>query len=73
MFSFFLCLSELLLHKAKPDLSLVDVNNNTALHLACSKVSYTPARSHCGFIQINTSVLIMLQTGLIMFSVTDFK
>uniref|UniRef100_A0A8C5HT21 Serine/threonine-protein phosphatase 6 regulatory ankyrin repeat subunit C-like n=1 Tax=Gouania willdenowi TaxID=441366 RepID=A0A8C5HT21_GOUWI len=28
---------ELLLHKVKPDLSLVDVNNNTALHLACIK------------------------------------
>uniref|UniRef100_A0A671YLX3 Ankyrin repeat domain 52 n=1 Tax=Sparus aurata TaxID=8175 RepID=A0A671YLX3_SPAAU len=28
---------EFLLHKAKPDLTLVDVNNNTALHLACSK------------------------------------
>uniref|UniRef100_A0A671YG43 Ankyrin repeat domain 52 n=1 Tax=Sparus aurata TaxID=8175 RepID=A0A671YG43_SPAAU len=32
---------EFLLHKAKPDLTLVDVNNNTALHLACSKVTYT--------------------------------
>uniref|UniRef100_A0A3B4WTX7 Ankyrin repeat domain 52 n=1 Tax=Seriola lalandi dorsalis TaxID=1841481 RepID=A0A3B4WTX7_SERLL len=28
---------EFLLHKAKPELTLVDVNNNTALHLACSK------------------------------------
>uniref|UniRef100_A0AAQ5YC43 Ankyrin repeat domain 52 n=1 Tax=Amphiprion ocellaris TaxID=80972 RepID=A0AAQ5YC43_AMPOC len=28
---------EFLLHNAKPDLTLVDVNNNTALHLACSK------------------------------------
>ncbi|KAM6928312.1 serine/threonine-protein phosphatase 6 regulatory ankyrin repeat subunit C-like [Xenentodon cancila] len=28
---------EFLLHKAKPDLTLVDVNNNTILHLACSK------------------------------------
>uniref|UniRef100_A0A3Q2QDF2 Ankyrin repeat domain 52 n=1 Tax=Fundulus heteroclitus TaxID=8078 RepID=A0A3Q2QDF2_FUNHE len=28
---------EFLLLKAKPDLTLVDVNNNTALHLACSK------------------------------------
>ncbi|KAK5912274.1 hypothetical protein CesoFtcFv8_002166 [Champsocephalus esox] len=28
---------EFLLHKAKPDLTLVDVNSNTALHLACSK------------------------------------
>ncbi|KAM9859110.1 serine/threonine-protein phosphatase 6 regulatory ankyrin repeat subunit C [Aulostomus maculatus] len=28
---------EFLLHKAKPDLTLVDVNNNTALHLACTK------------------------------------
>uniref|UniRef100_A0A8C9X0H3 Ankyrin repeat domain 52 n=1 Tax=Sander lucioperca TaxID=283035 RepID=A0A8C9X0H3_SANLU len=28
---------EFLLHKAKPDLTLVDVNNNTALHLACIK------------------------------------
>uniref|UniRef100_H3BVT9 Ankyrin repeat domain 52 n=1 Tax=Tetraodon nigroviridis TaxID=99883 RepID=H3BVT9_TETNG len=28
---------EFLLHKAKPDLSLVDISNNTALHLACSK------------------------------------
>ncbi|MEQ2230180.1 hypothetical protein ILYODFUR_026573, partial [Ilyodon furcidens] len=28
---------EFLLQKAKPDLTLVDVNNNTALHLACSK------------------------------------
>ncbi|KAM8917822.1 serine/threonine-protein phosphatase 6 regulatory ankyrin repeat subunit C isoform 2-T2 [Spinachia spinachia] len=28
---------EFLLHKVKPDLTLVDVNNNTALHLACSK------------------------------------
>ncbi|KAG7252898.1 hypothetical protein CRUP_003956, partial [Coryphaenoides rupestris] len=27
---------ELLLHQAKPDLTLLDVNNNTALHLACS-------------------------------------
>uniref|UniRef100_A0A8D0CQ53 Ankyrin repeat domain 52 n=1 Tax=Sander lucioperca TaxID=283035 RepID=A0A8D0CQ53_SANLU len=32
---------EFLLHKAKPDLTLVDVNNNTALHLACIKVTYT--------------------------------
>lgn len=37
----FFCISEFLLHKAKPDLSLVDINNNTALHLACSKVTYT--------------------------------
>uniref|UniRef100_A0A673AYN2 Ankyrin repeat domain 52 n=1 Tax=Sphaeramia orbicularis TaxID=375764 RepID=A0A673AYN2_9TELE len=28
---------EFLLQKAKPDLTLVDANNNTALHLACSK------------------------------------
>ncbi|KAJ3602376.1 hypothetical protein NHX12_030132 [Muraenolepis orangiensis] len=28
---------EMLLHQAKPDLTLLDVNNNTALHLACSK------------------------------------
>uniref|UniRef100_A0A3Q2ZKB9 Ankyrin repeat domain 52 n=1 Tax=Hippocampus comes TaxID=109280 RepID=A0A3Q2ZKB9_HIPCM len=28
---------EFLLHKAKPDLTLVDLNNNTALHLACIK------------------------------------
>uniref|UniRef100_UPI003AAD9DCE serine/threonine-protein phosphatase 6 regulatory ankyrin repeat subunit C isoform X1 n=2 Tax=Centroberyx gerrardi TaxID=166262 RepID=UPI003AAD9DCE len=28
---------ELLLHQAKPDLTLLDVNDNTALHLACSK------------------------------------
>ncbi|XP_077458129.1 serine/threonine-protein phosphatase 6 regulatory ankyrin repeat subunit C-like [Stigmatopora argus] len=28
---------EFLLHKVKPDLTLVDVNNNTALHLACIK------------------------------------
>lgn len=35
------CISEFLLHKAKPDLTLVDVNNNTALHLACSKVTHT--------------------------------
>ncbi|XP_078803735.1 serine/threonine-protein phosphatase 6 regulatory ankyrin repeat subunit C isoform X2 [Oryzias latipes] len=28
---------EFLLHKANPDLSLVDANNNTALHLACNK------------------------------------
>jgi len=29
----------LLLHRAKADLSLLDVNKNTALHLACSKVT----------------------------------
>ncbi|CAL8356193.1 unnamed protein product [Gadus morhua 'NCC'] len=28
---------EMLLQQAKPDLTLLDVNNNTALHLACSK------------------------------------
>ncbi|XP_057701015.1 serine/threonine-protein phosphatase 6 regulatory ankyrin repeat subunit C-like isoform X9 [Corythoichthys intestinalis] len=28
---------EFLVHKVKPDLTLVDVNNNTALHLACIK------------------------------------
>uniref|UniRef100_A0A6Q2XRB1 Ankyrin repeat domain 52 n=1 Tax=Esox lucius TaxID=8010 RepID=A0A6Q2XRB1_ESOLU len=28
---------EILLHQAKADLSLLDVNDNTALHLACSK------------------------------------
>lgn len=39
--SLIFCISEFLLHKAKPDLTLVDVNNNTALHLACSKVTYT--------------------------------
>lgn len=31
----------LLLHRAKADLSLLDVNKNTALHLACSKVTNT--------------------------------
>ena len=41
------CISEFLLHKAKPDLTLVDVNNNTALHLACSKVTYTHIKMHC--------------------------
>lgn len=34
----FISISEFLLHKVKPDLSLVDISNNTALHLACSKV-----------------------------------
>uniref|UniRef100_A0A8C8IQK4 Ankyrin repeat domain 52 n=1 Tax=Oncorhynchus tshawytscha TaxID=74940 RepID=A0A8C8IQK4_ONCTS len=29
---------EVLLHQAKADLTLLDVNDNTALHLACSKV-----------------------------------
>ncbi|XP_026092313.1 serine/threonine-protein phosphatase 6 regulatory ankyrin repeat subunit C-like [Carassius auratus] len=29
----------LLLHRAKADLSLLDVNKNTALHLACSKAN----------------------------------
>lgn len=38
---FFFSISEFLLHKAKPDLTLVDVNNNTVLHLACSKVTNT--------------------------------
>ncbi|KAI4895489.1 hypothetical protein NFI96_016425 [Prochilodus magdalenae] len=28
---------EMLLHQAKADLSLLDINNNTALHLACSR------------------------------------
>lgn len=36
----FVCLSypALLLHRANADLSILDVNRNTALHLACSKV-----------------------------------
>ena len=39
--TFFSCISEMLLQQAKPDLTLLDVNNNTALHLACSKVPLT--------------------------------
>lgn len=31
--------AEFLLRRAKVDLSLLDKNKNTALHLACSKVS----------------------------------
>lgn len=34
-------LSELLVSSAKADLTLQDANKNTALHLACSKVSHS--------------------------------
>lgn len=33
-----LCHPAILLHRAKADLTLLDENRNTALHLACSKV-----------------------------------
>lgn len=32
------CRTAILLHRAKADLTLLDENKNTALHLACSKV-----------------------------------
>lgn len=32
------CHQAILLHRAKADLTLLDENKNTALHLACSKV-----------------------------------
>uniref|UniRef100_A0AAV2M9A0 Serine/threonine-protein phosphatase 6 regulatory ankyrin repeat subunit C-like n=1 Tax=Knipowitschia caucasica TaxID=637954 RepID=A0AAV2M9A0_KNICA len=47
---------EFLLHKAKPDLTLVDSNNNTALHLACSKGHEMCALLILG--EINDSALI---------------
>lgn len=33
-----MCHPAILLHRAKADLTLLDENRNTALHLACSKV-----------------------------------
>ncbi|XP_042262853.1 serine/threonine-protein phosphatase 6 regulatory ankyrin repeat subunit C isoform X1 [Thunnus maccoyii] len=47
---------EFLLHKGKPDLTLADVNNNTALHLACSKGHEMCALLILG--EINDSCLI---------------
>lgn len=35
------CCPAILLHRAKADLTLLDENKNTALHLACSKVHIT--------------------------------
>lgn len=60
--------SEFLLHKAKPDLSLVDVHNNTALHLACSKVTYLHKHvCMCYTITINVfHILTFFNIGIII-------
>lgn len=60
------CISEFLLHNAKPDLTLVDVNNNTALHLACSKVTYTHAHNLM-FACSGTYLLIYMRCNFNMF------
>uniref|UniRef100_A0A8C5C8E9 Ankyrin repeat domain 52 n=1 Tax=Gadus morhua TaxID=8049 RepID=A0A8C5C8E9_GADMO len=55
---------EMLLQQAKPDLTLLDVNNNTALHLACSKVPLTPARKG-----LATVVQVLLSRGAAVMAV----
>uniref|UniRef100_A0A7M4EFR0 Ankyrin repeat domain 52 n=1 Tax=Crocodylus porosus TaxID=8502 RepID=A0A7M4EFR0_CROPO len=37
---------EFLLYRAKADITVLDVNRNTALHLACSKVRHVSGRGH---------------------------
>lgn len=49
------CISEFLLNKATPDLTRVDFNNNTALHLACSKVPYTQTNGCTKCMQCHTN------------------
>lgn len=63
----FLCISEFLLHKGKPDLSLVDVNNNTALHLACTKVYTCMLHSACFDCVNSLKSIEILQMCLVVF------
>lgn len=44
LLNFYLVL-DVLLHRARADLSLLDINRNSALHMACRRVMYPSTRS----------------------------
>uniref|UniRef100_A0AAR2IMT2 Ankyrin repeat domain 52 n=1 Tax=Pygocentrus nattereri TaxID=42514 RepID=A0AAR2IMT2_PYGNA len=54
----------LLLHRAKADLSLLDENRNTALHLACSKICFKGWRHFCSVILSSRPLHIAARNGL---------
>lgn len=68
------CCPAILLHRAKADLTLLDENRNTALHLACSKVhvSFSQDPQITGFSKEYLSVDILLFYLFIYFMVICF-
>lgn len=58
------CRAAILLHRAKADLTLLDENENTALHLACSKVQLQCCKLNVSSSSGNwTSALFLFQRG----------